>query len=146
MVVLFVHDYTRGSNYECLLLNTGQLLSTHSIIPLFLSALTLSPFLTLDQHSCLNAFILGFEVARHDHLINMLSNHSLHSLNSLAILDFDPFPGRTLPILSEAEQTLVVSSCTNLQGHSPEVFHLLSIELGPILYRNPECHPHVSKY
>ena len=43
-------------------------------------------------------------------------------------------------MLSEAERSLVFSSCTHLPGHSPLVFHLLSTELGPILCRNPECH------
>ena len=43
-------------------------------------------------------------------------------------------------MLSEAERTLVFSSCTHVPRHSPWVFHLLSTEVGPILCRNPECH------
>ena len=58
--------------------------------------------------------------------------------DSLASLGFDQVLGHTLVIQSEFEQNLVVSSCTN--GHFPWVFHLPIEELGPILYRNPECH------
>ena len=76
----------------------------------------------------------------------MSSDHRPQSFDCLALLDLEQFLGRTVPILSDAEHSLVVSSCTNLQRHSPEVLHLLSIELGPILYRNPQCHPRVSKY
>ena len=75
----------------------------------------------------------------------MSSDHRPQSFDCLALLDLGQFLGRTLPILSEAENSLVVSYCTNHQRHSPEVLHLLSIELGPILYRYPECHPRVSK-
>ena len=76
----------------------------------------------------------------------MSSDHRPQSFDCLALLDLEQFLGRTLPILSEAEHSLEVLSCRNLRRHSPEVLHLLSIELGPILYRNPQCHPRVSKY
>ena len=91
----------------------------------------------LDQGSRLNPFISGFEVARPNHLINFVV-FPLSSIFDCLILDVDPFLGRTLPTLSETGQTLAISSCTHLHGHSPELFHLVSIELGLLLCRNLE--------
>ena len=67
-------------------------------------------------------------------------------MDSLALLDLDQLLGRTEPMLSEAEQNLVFFTCANLPGHSPQVFHLLLIELGPILCRNLECHLRIKKH
>ena len=94
--------------------------------------------MTLDQCSRLNPFISGFEVARPNHLINNVVLPLSSIFDSLALLDFDQFLGRTLPTLSETGQTLAISSCTHFHGHSPELFHLLSIELGLLLCRNLE--------
>ena len=66
------------------------------------------------------------------------------NFDCLALLDLDAFLGRTQPLLSEPEQTLVFSICTDLQGHSPEVPHLL-LMLGPILCRKNECRHRVDK-
>ena len=54
-----------------------------------------SLLLTLDQYSCLNPFIPDFEVPRPNHLINVSSDHGLQSFKSQAVLDLDPFLGRT---------------------------------------------------
>ena len=99
-----------------------------------------SPFVTLDQYSCFNPFILGFLVAGLNHLIKVSSHQGLQSLIawhwSISINFFfvKSQYGLTLNRIS------YFSTCTNLPGYFLWVFHLMIIELGPILYRNPEHH------
>ena len=111
----------------------SQLLVEYRLSPLNAG---FSPFVNLDQYSCLNPFIPSFEVARPNHLINVSSYHGLQCLiawHCSISINFLVVHGQHFHFV------------TNLQGHSPEVFHLLLIELGPILNRNPELHPQVSK-
>ena len=46
----------------------------------------------------------------------------------------------TKPTQSQAEQNPAIFDLCNTRGPSPWVFHLLPVELGPILHRNPERH------
>ena len=77
--VLAVHDFLPWLKLQDSPLEHCQLLSTDSIFHFLLNA-DFAPFVTLDRNSCLNPFILGFEVARPDHLISMSSYHDLQSL------------------------------------------------------------------
>ena len=82
MTVLFDQDRTRDQNYRSPLSNIVQLLSTESFFHVTLNA-DVSSFMILDQYSRLNSFTPlgpGVEVARPDHLIQMLSYHSPRSL------------------------------------------------------------------
>ena len=97
-IVLYVHDCSCRRNCKSLLLNTVHLLSTDSVLPLS----DFSPFVTLDQHACLNPSLPGFEVASSDHLINVPSCHWSSISDTLAFLDLvHPVPQ------SEAKQTRV---------------------------------------
>ena len=106
--------------------------------PTFLSALRFLSFVTLFQYSCFKSFIPGFEISCSYPLsppgtsqrggepesgragdssgeVALLIVWSTCVLpqssisDSLALLDLDPFFGRTLPILSEAELTPIES-------------------------------------
>ena len=115
--------------------------------PVFhLSTLTFTPFVTLDFYSSLNPFILGFEVARPDHLISVSSHHGHQIFDRLALLDLDQCHGHTQRIRSEAEQIRIFSSCTTFPGHFPWVLHLQIAEHGYILYRNPGCNLLVKRH
>ena len=56
-----------------LLLNTVQLLSTDSNISHYSFSADISSLVTFDKYSSFNSFILGFEIARPDGLVNILS-------------------------------------------------------------------------
>ena len=66
--------------------------------------------------------------------------------NSLVVRCSECSRVHTDPIQSEAEQNPVILTCVNPPEPFLRVFHLLLMEFGPIMYRNPERHRSVSVY
>ena len=73
-----------------------------------------SPFLTLDQYSCFNSFIPGFEISCPYRLINITIGLNF---DNLAPRDPDSIFGSTLQILSEVVENMVIRFCANLPKH-----------------------------
>ena len=106
-----------------------------------------SSFMTLDQCSRLKSFIPSFEVARPNHLIDMLSCHRPHSLIARRYFISIQF------LIVQGQLSLKLFG--TLELHFVQTFqdilkrwltHLFLIEFGPILYRNLERRPSASKY
>ena len=91
--------------------------------------------MTLNPYSRLISPIPGFEVARSDHLINMLSCHSPQFLvaerHFISIQFKVVHSQHSLKLFG----TLHLHFAQTFPGHFVEVSHLFLIELGPILFR-----------
>ena len=105
----------------------------------------LSPFLTLGDWSSFHCFVLGFEVSSSHHQINMKFYSCLQSW-IVRWFDVSNILVNREPIQSDAEQNPAILTCLNPPRPFPLAFHLLPVELGPILYRSPERRHSVSVY
>ena len=116
-IVPFVHDFFRGWNCKSPLLNTVQLLSTDSILPLssqnWLSSLCDSWLIHLSQS--FHSGLCSCASWSSDQCV-FLPQSSI--FDSLALPGLDQFLVHTWPTRSEAEQNLVSSTCTDCPGHS----------------------------
>ena len=86
---------------------------------------------------CQNSITPGFEIARPDGLVNILSYQASFSIfDSSASRDLDSIIGCTVQILFDVVESVAMCFCTNLPRHSPEASHLFPTRSNRILYRS----------